>query len=84
MTDLSDMCSFTMMRINAFLDNELDDETADEVRMHLSSCEDCFEQAEIWTSIRSALKKAYAPGTAPQSLLDKVSSRIRQEDRGIG
>jgi len=80
MYDISEMCSFVMMRINVFLDNELDEDTADQVRLHLSSCEECFEEAEIWASIRLAVKKAYAPGVAPQSLLDKVSSRIRQEE----
>jgi len=83
MPDLSEMCSFVMMRINVFLDNELDEETADQVRTHLSNCEECFEEAEIWSSIRAAVKKAYAPGTAPQSLVNRVSARIRQEEHRL-
>ena len=78
-SDLTEMCTFVMMRINAFLDNELDDETADQVRIHLSNCEECLNEIEIWEKIRSAVKHAYAPAPAPQSLIDKVSWRIRRE-----
>ena len=71
------MCSFVMMRINAFLDNELDDEVADKMRVHLAECEDCMNEIEIWTMIRSAVKHAHEPDPAPRSLIEKVSERIR-------
>ena len=79
MDDLSQMCSFVMMRINAFLDNELDEDTADRVRIHLSTCEECLGEIEIWQAIRHAVKQAYSPKPAPQSLVDKVTQRIRRE-----
>jgi len=77
MVDLSKMCAFVMMRINAFLDQELAEDVADQIRLHLSTCEECFNEVEIWTEIRSAVKNAYSPGEAPPSLIDKVTSRIR-------
>ncbi|MDR0487874.1 MAG: zf-HC2 domain-containing protein [Propionibacteriaceae bacterium] len=78
MADYSQMCSFVMMRINAFLDNELDDEVADQMRVHLSQCEECLNEIEIWTMIRSAVKHAYEPEPAPPALIDKVTERIRR------
>ena len=78
MADYSKMCSFVMMRINAFLDNELDDDVADQMRIHLSQCEECLNELEIWTMIRSAVKHTFEPAPAPQSLIDKVTHRIRQ------
>ena len=78
MADYSQMCSFVMMRINAFLDNELSEAVADDMRIHLSECEECLNEIEIWTTIRAAVKHAYEPGPAPQSLIDKVTDRIRR------
>lgn len=66
-----------MMRINAFLDHELDEKVADQMRVHLSECEECLNEVEIWTMIRTAVKKAYEPDPAPASLLEKVTARIR-------
>jgi len=73
------MCSFVMMRINALLDDELDEPTADQVRDHLSKCENCLDEVEVWTAIRAAVKHAYAPGHAPQSLIDKITANIHQQ-----
>jgi mycothiol system anti-sigma-R factor len=75
------MCTFVMMRINALLDDELDEEAADHVREHLSVCETCLDEIEIWSAIRSAVKHAYAPQRAPQSLIDRVSAHLRQPDQ---
>ena len=78
MGDLASICSFVMMQINALLDDELDEETADKVREHLSQCEDCVNEIEIWSMIRSAVKETYAPKTAPQSLVDRVTKHIHR------
>jgi anti-sigma factor (TIGR02949 family) len=78
MSDLSQMCSFVMMRINALLDDELDDATADQVRNHLSECENCLDEIEVWSAIKAAVRRAYAPSPAPQSLIDKVTQNIRR------
>ena len=78
MAHLSETCSFVMMRINALLDDELDEDTADQVRDHLSKCEHCLDEVEVWSAIRTAIKHAYAPAPAPQSLIDKVTAHIRQ------
>jgi len=72
------MCSFVMMRINAFLDHEVDEATADAIRIHLSDCEECLNEIETWEQIRSAVKHAYESTLAPESLVDKVSDRIRR------
>lgn len=77
MADLSAMCSFVMMRINALLDDELDEATANQVREHISNCEHCLEEVEIWIAIRNAIKSAYAPNPAPPSLIERVGAQIR-------
>jgi anti-sigma factor (TIGR02949 family) len=77
MVDLSDMCSFIMMRINTFLDNELDEDTANDVREHLSACESCVDEVATWTALRAALKQTYEPEKCPPSLLERVTAQIR-------
>jgi len=83
MVDLSQMCAFVMMRINSFLDHELDEDTADQIRLHLSNCEECFNEVEIWSTIRSAVKHAYSPAEAPPSLIEKVTSRIKAAEEHL-
>ncbi len=78
MADRSLTCTFVMMRINALLDEELDEQTADEVREHISNCDECLEEIDIWMSIRSAVKRAYPPGNAPPMLIERVSVHIKQ------
>ena len=78
MADLSHMCSFVMMRINAFLDDELDEQTADEVRLHLSNCAECMDEVEIWTTIRTAVKNAHTTQAAPESLLERVTCELHR------
>ncbi len=77
MADLSEMCSFAMMRINALLDEELDEQTADAVRAHIADCSNCLDEIEIWVSIRSAVKRAYPPDNAPPTLIERVTLQIR-------
>jgi len=76
MSDLASMCSFVMMQINALLDDELDEETADQVREHLALCEECVDEIEIWSTIRAAVRAAYAPQPAPASLVERVTAQI--------
>ncbi|MDR0848027.1 MAG: zf-HC2 domain-containing protein [Propionibacteriaceae bacterium] len=83
MADLSQMCSFVMMRVNAFLDDELDEETANEVREHLGACESCLDEVTTWTGLRMALKHAYEPGKCPTSVLDKVTAEIHLAEASL-
>ncbi|MDR2974380.1 MAG: zf-HC2 domain-containing protein [Propionibacteriaceae bacterium] len=78
MTDLTEICEYVMMRINALLDDELDDQTADEVRRHIVACDNCEEEVEIWVALRSAVRRAYPSEAAPQSVIDRVTQRIHQ------
>ncbi|MDR2931245.1 MAG: zf-HC2 domain-containing protein [Propionibacteriaceae bacterium] len=78
MSDLASMCSYTMMRINAFLDDELDEEAADIVRSHIADCADCLDEVDIWVAIRGAVKHAYPADEAPPALIAKVVANIHR------
>jgi anti-sigma factor (TIGR02949 family) len=71
------LCAFVQGRVNEFLDNELDEETADIVRRHLAECEECSDEATTWDLIRHLLKRAYHPWPAPARLLEAITANIR-------
>ncbi|MDR1450142.1 MAG: zf-HC2 domain-containing protein [Propionibacteriaceae bacterium] len=78
---LEDICPFVRERVNAFLDHELDEPTADLVRQHLAECEDCADEAATWDLIRSVLKRAYRPSPAPPSLIERVTAQIHAAEK---
>jgi anti-sigma factor (TIGR02949 family) len=68
-------------RIDQFLDDELDETTAETVRQHLLECEDCSTEAEAWVVIRHAVKRAYEPDAAPASLLERITAELATSDK---
>jgi len=70
------ICEHVLARINEFLDHELDDDVADEVRRHLAECEQCSDEAEIWSMIRQVVKRSYHPEPAPPALIDRITRQL--------
>ncbi len=77
MKDSADIHVRVFKQINAFLDNELDEKTADIVRDHIANCDTCTTELDMWIEIRRAVKHAYHPDHAPATLLGSITSRIR-------
>jgi anti-sigma factor (TIGR02949 family) len=71
------ICPFVLEQVNLFLDNELDEATADLIRRHLAECESCSDEVVIWELIRKVLKRAYHPSPAPLHLLERITAQIR-------
>jgi len=82
-TDIDDLCPYVAARINTFLDNELDEVTADEVRAHLAACERCSDEAEVWTVIRADVKRAYHPEPAPAALIARITAEIHRAEAAM-
>ena len=77
MGDISEMCSFVMERINTFLDMELDEDTANSMREHLSACETCVDEVSVWQALRTAIKNAHMPQRCSSDLVERVTAKIR-------
>jgi len=68
-----------MSRINALLDEALDEADADEVRRHLFACPTCSAEVETWARLRAAVKHAYAPAAVPSDLASRVHAELQRQ-----
>lgn len=76
MTDShADECAIVLAHVQEFLDNELDSATEESVREHIAICEPCLDQAEVWSAMRTLVKRACAE-QAPAALVSRVSLRV--------
>ncbi|MBN2041215.1 MAG: zf-HC2 domain-containing protein [Spirochaetes bacterium] len=76
-------CKDLMAQLDKYIDNELSDKEMKEMKMHLSSCEEC--RAEL-KSLRELKKELQSLGTvkAPADFLLQLNERInRRESRSI-
>jgi len=69
-----DDCVFALVHVHSFLHGEVDDETADEVRHHLMTCERCLETYDIESLITTLVRRSHQRSTASVSLRERVSS----------
>jgi anti-sigma factor (TIGR02949 family) len=71
------VCEHVLERVNLFLDRELDDDAADEIRRHLAACEHCSDEVDVWALVRHAVKRSYHPDPAPKGLMERISAQLR-------
>ncbi|MDR1265230.1 MAG: zf-HC2 domain-containing protein [Propionibacteriaceae bacterium] len=75
---MAEVCDRVTERVNLFLDRELDEAEADEIRRHIMECEHCSDELDVWLLIRHLVKRAYRPDTAPVALLRRITQQIHQ------
>ncbi len=71
-------CEMVLEHVQEFLDNELDSATEEAIRAHIAICEPCLDQAEVWTALKTLVKRACTsdgPGV-PESLVSRISLRV--------
>ncbi|HEX7395942.1 MAG TPA: mycothiol system anti-sigma-R factor [Propionibacteriaceae bacterium] len=69
-------CEMVLEHVQEFLDNELDSATEDAVRAHISICEPCLDQAEVWMAVKTLVKRVCTTESAPDALVSRVSLRV--------
>lgn len=62
--------------IDAYLDNELDEKTALEIKEHLDKCPECREEYELAVKLKAGLKASIPPVDPGDEYLDEVTSLI--------
>ena len=50
-------CRYVLQKVDAFLDGELTEADADEVRRHLDACEHCLDQADVEATLRKVVRR---------------------------
>lgn len=78
-------CAQALLRMQEFLDHELDTASADLVRQHLHACEPCLESFDADEAFRKLVRRCCAADqvSAPASLrlriVQKTTVRFRRE-----
>ena len=73
----ADDCSDFLDQIVYLLDNELDEASCSEVRIHLDSCHPCLQKYDIQRTVKAIVARSCAE-SAPEDLRERVRLRIRQ------
>ena len=73
----SDDCSDFLDQIVYLLDNELDEASCSEVRIHLDSCHPCLQKYDIQRTVKAIVARSCSE-SAPEDLRERVRLRIRQ------
>ena len=73
----SDDCSDFLDQIVYLLDNELDEASCSEVRIHLDSCHPCLQKYDIQRTVKAIVARSCAE-SAPEELRERVRLRIRE------
>ncbi|MDR1512360.1 MAG: mycothiol system anti-sigma-R factor [Propionibacteriaceae bacterium] len=69
-------CEDVLRRVNLFLDHELDEAAADDIRRHIAACEHCSDEVDVWALVRHVVKRSYHPEHAPSGLLQRVTAQL--------
>jgi mycothiol system anti-sigma-R factor len=73
----SEECAHFLEQIVYLLDNELDEASCTEVRIHLDTCHPCLEKYDVQRTVKAIVARSCAE-SAPEELLERVRLRIRQ------
>ena len=73
----SEECANFLEQIVYLLDNELDEASCTEVRIHLDSCHPCLEKYDIQRTVKAIVARSCSE-SAPEDLRERVRLRIRQ------
>lgn len=76
-SDCGSGCEEFVLRIVAYLDNELDEADCGPVRHHLAECPPCHEEADLERLVKQLLARSCGE-SAPEGLRDRVLWEIRQ------
>lgn len=81
---MSDDCSRVLRRMNEFLDNELCDADAQEIREHLAACEPCLDDFDVDQVLKQLVHRCCQGQQAPEDLRHRIRASLRTEEVELG
>ncbi len=67
-------CNETLRELEAFLDDELTDETRTHIRAHLEGCLDCLQAFDFHAELRTVVAAKCHNDELPAGLLDRITA----------
>lgn len=74
-------CSRALARMHEFLDHELADADADEIREHLAACEPCLDDFDADQALKQLVHRCCSNDRAPQELRQRILTSLEQRRR---
>ncbi len=71
-------CEEALRLVHDFLDGELGDVPADQVRRHFEVCGQCYPHLQLESAYREAVRRAVVGQEAPDALKDRVSRLLAE------
>jgi anti-sigma factor (TIGR02949 family) len=78
----SGQCARLRGHLDAYLDHELSEETANDLRRHLETCPNCARELEARARLRHALRRAARNQVPSLELRRSIEQRLREMPRG--
>ena len=70
-------CSFVEERVHQFLDGELDEREADDLRHHINACAHCLDETDLIDVLKKLVKRSSACPPAPAALRLRIVTQIQ-------
>ena len=81
--DHDETCADFLERIVYLIDNELEDDEVQQVRIHLDECGPCLERYDLQRTVKSIVARSCSE-VAPEDLRERVRVRIREVQVRLG
>ncbi|MDO5533907.1 MAG: mycothiol system anti-sigma-R factor [Propionibacteriaceae bacterium] len=70
-------CGFVEERVHQFLDGELTENEADELRHHIHACAHCLDETDLVDALRKLVRRSCACPPAPDTLRLRIVAHIK-------
>lgn len=71
-------CRIVAERLHQFLDDELGEPDADELRLHIDACEHCLDETDVVDALKRLVRRSCACAPAPVGLRMRIVTQIQQ------
>lgn len=70
-------CRAVGERVHQFLDGELTEREADQLRHHIDACAECLDETDLIDALKALIKRSCACPSAPASLRLRIVTQIQ-------
>ena len=70
-------CRFVEERVHQFLDGELTEREADDLRHHIDACAHCLDETDLIDALKKLIRRSCACPPAPADLRLRIVSQIQ-------
>lgn len=71
-------CGYVAERVHRFLDGELTEAEADELRLHIDACDHCLDETDLIDAIKRLVSRACVCPPAPATLRARIVTEIHR------